>query len=204
MARTTLSLIGALLIVHAAAHAADAGKLVPLCEGCHGPNGISTESDVPIIGGQSASFIADSLTSFARHGRPCKRTEFRYGETDRPAITMCETAAQLSAEDIASLAAHFSALPFIPAEQAFDPSAVAAGMQIYQANCESCHPDGGRTAGRGPIIAGQWTPYLERAMSEVKTAEHQVPPLMERELTRFDTDQVDALLNFFASGAYDN
>ena len=65
--------------------------------------------------------------------------------------------------------------------------------------CETCHAMGGTIAGRGPIVAGQWVPYLKVAVRHSSTGEHLVPRVMEDRLNKFSPEEVDALLNFYAS-----
>ena len=50
--------------------AADVAKLVEPCEGCHGKNGASKESEIPIIGGYSAGYITDTMVAFKNKERP--------------------------------------------------------------------------------------------------------------------------------------
>jgi cytochrome c553 len=199
MNRTQAHLLGVLLVCPGLAVAANLDTLTEDCNGCHGPQGVSTHGDVPTIAGQSADFIAGSLRAFQELGRPCQSSAYRHGDTARPATTMCRIAAALDEENIAALGEYYGGLDFVPAAQHFDPALAAAGEQLYVQNCESCHPEGGRVAERGPILAGQWTPYLQRAMREAATGEHLVPPIMEREVVRFSDDEIDALLNFLAS-----
>jgi sulfide dehydrogenase cytochrome subunit len=52
---------------------ADANKLAENCAGCHGKDGASTESDVPIIGGVSAQFMSDSLAAYKKKELPCRK-----------------------------------------------------------------------------------------------------------------------------------
>jgi sulfide dehydrogenase cytochrome subunit len=154
---------------------------------------------MPIIGGQSAKYIDDALHSFQAWGRPCVKSQYRHGDTSRPKTDMCKIAGVLSEEDITALSKHYSELPFVPAKQEFDASQVAAGAALHEKSCESCHEQGGGTAGRGPRLAGQWTPYLRSTLKYVPTGEHLVPPMMERGLGKFSTEEVDTLMNYYAS-----
>ena len=179
--------------------AAETGALVAECESCHGPAGVSAHDDVPTIAGQTAEFIDDTLHSYQIWGRPCVKTLYRHGDTSRPGTDMCKIASGLSDEDIQAVAEHFSAQPFVPASQPFDAARVEAGAALHESHCETCHHGGGSEAARGPILAGQWTPYLRATLKYVPTGEHAVPPMMERELASFSEDEVDALLNYYAS-----
>jgi len=178
--------------------AADPAQTSKVCDGCHGPQGVSTDKDVPTIAGQSPEFLAGALDSFQAWGRPCRKSAYRHGDTSRPATTMCEIAAGLSGDDIQALADYYGQQTFVAAEQDFDAARATAGEALYP-QCESCHPQGGKVSGRGPILAGQWMPYLKTAARQSLTGEHLVPPLMEKGLSEFSDEELDAVMNFFAS-----
>jgi sulfide dehydrogenase cytochrome subunit len=194
-----ISLLALVLGLPGLALAADIGELTAGCDSCHGPQGASSSSDVPTIGGQSQSYISGTLKAFQVWGRPCIKSLYRQGDTTRPKTDMCKIASGLSDEDIEVLSSHYGSLPFVAAEQEFDASLVAAGAALHEQTCETCHAQGGRVPGRGPRIAGQWTPYLKATLKFVPTGEHLVPPMMERGLGKFSQQEIDALLNFYAS-----
>lgn len=182
------------------ATAGDIGELAAQCDDCHGPRGASPNSDVPIIGGQSAEYISNSLESFQDWGRPCVHSKYRFGDTSRPKTDMCKIAGGLTSEDIAALGTYYSGLPFIPAQQEFDPALVESGAALQEQHCESCHEQGGKGGGnRGPRLAGQWTPYLKATLKFVPTGEHLVPPAMEKTIGGFGDDELTAILSFYAS-----
>ena len=191
-------LAGALLCA-GAVQAADIGALTGTCDGCHGPGGASGNPDVPIIGGQSTGYLLKSLESYHDWGRPCVKSDFRYGDTTREPTDMCKLTENLDEQDFEALAQFYSSQPFVPAKQPFDPDLAAAGAKLHADMCEVCHTQGGRVAGVGPRLAGQWMVYLKSALAYVPTAEHLVPPLMERKIDELDDQQIDQLLNYYAS-----
>jgi len=154
---------------------------------------------MPTIGGQSPDYIDDTLHSFQVWSRPCVKSLYRSGDTSRPKTDMCKITSGLSDEDITALSNHYGGLPFVPARQEFDASQVAAGAALHEQSCESCHEQGGSVAGRGPRLAGQWLPYMRSTLKYVPTGEHQVPPMMERGLGKFSSEEIDALMNYYAS-----
>lgn len=169
------------------------------CDECHGPAGNSPYRDVPTIAGQDESYLARTLKGYRYWDRPCVKSSYRSGDTSRPPTNMCKIAEGLSDEDIQALAAHYAQQPFKPAQQAFDPALAEAGAALFAENCAKCHPQGGRAAGRGPRLAGQWMPYLRKTLGYVPTGEHMVPAAMERKITDFSSNEIDAILNFLAS-----
>jgi sulfide dehydrogenase cytochrome subunit len=195
-----ISLLALVLGLPGTALAGDISELTVMCDDCHGPQGASSNSDVPTIGGQSAKFIDDTLHSLQIWGRPCVKSLYRHGDTTRPKTDMCKVAAGLSNEDISALSSHYAELPFVPASQEFDASQVATGAALHEKACESCHEQGGSSVSdRGPRTAGQWVVYMRSTLKYVPTGEHQVPPMMERGLGKFSAEEIDALMNFYAS-----
>jgi len=113
---------------------------------------------------------------------------------------MCKITAGLTLEDMTALGEHYAGLPFVPAQQEFDAALAETGAALHQDNCESCHQQGGKgLGGRGPRLAGQWTPYLKATLKFVPTGEHLVPHVMEKTITDFSDQEITALLNFYAS-----
>jgi sulfide dehydrogenase cytochrome subunit len=182
-----------------AAFCVDIGTLIEDCDGCHGPQGVSSDSDMPSIAGQSAKYLIDSMNSYKEWGRPCQKSEYRHGDISKPATTMCKISEALSREDIEALVSYYGDLEFVPAKQGFDSGKAASGAEIHAKQCASCHPKGGSIPARGPILAGQWVPYLKVAIRQSKTGEHLVPPFMERQLADFSDAEIDALMNYYAS-----
>jgi sulfide dehydrogenase cytochrome subunit len=179
--------------------AAELDELLIGCDGCHGPNGVSVDDDVPTIAGQNEDFIDETLHSYQVWGRPCITSAYRHGDTSRPATDMCRVAGKLSNQDIMALAQHYGKQTFVAAQQPFDADQVETGAALHQQHCESCHNGGGAQPGPGPILAGQWTPYLKATLKYVPTGEHLVPPMMERKLADFSAQEIDALMNYYAS-----
>jgi sulfide dehydrogenase cytochrome subunit len=194
-----LVLAVAALGVGAPASGAGIDELIAQCEACHGPGGVSGHADVPTIAGQSAAYLDRTLRTFQVWGRPCIRSAFRYGDTDRPKTDMCQVAEGLTGEDIRALAAHFSAQPFQPAAQEFDAGLAEAGRALHEQHCETCHHQGGRLNERAPRLAGQWTRYLRTALRFVPTGEHLVPPAMETTVSELGAAELDALMNYYGS-----
>jgi cytochrome c553 len=106
----------------------------------------------------------------------------------------------LSEGEIAAVAAWYEGLDFVVATQPFDPALASRGELLHQqAGCDRCHADGGRaTLGMAPVLAGQWTPVLRRALQQVQTGERRGPKEMNGPLRSLDDGQLEALLNYYA------
>ena len=79
-------------------------KVAGLCAACHGANGVSVSDTIPNLAAQRSGYIENQLKAFKEGAR-------RAGSPTSPAATMAAIAAQLSADDIANVAAYFASLP---------------------------------------------------------------------------------------------
>jgi len=199
MNRAHICLIVMALSSPLSAAGADLDTLIAECDSCHGLRGASTDSDVPIIGGQPSKYIADSLALYQDWGRPCIKTAYRHGDTSRPVTTMCKISADIGFDEMEALGQYYADQEFVAAKQEFDQARALTGAILHEKHCFSCHLESGQVAGRGPILAGQWASYLKTAVSQALSGEHLVPPLMEKQFVNFGTEEIDALVNFYAS-----
>ena len=103
-----LMLLAMILAAAQSAQAADieAGKRLAstVCAACHGPTGISVSDTVPNLAGQRARYVEAQL-KFFKDG-----TRKEPGAVSRAAI-MNAIASQLTAEEIADVAAYFESQP---------------------------------------------------------------------------------------------
>jgi sulfide dehydrogenase cytochrome subunit len=183
-----------------ASMAADLDAMVQDCNGCHGDDGVSQWTDVPTIAGIDAFVHSDALYIFRDEGRPCTETEYKQGDTSRPATTMCAVTADMSDDDIEAVAEHYAGLPFVPAKQDFDAALAEAGKAVHDAECDRCHSEGGSNVeDEASIIAGQWIGYLEDTFAEYRAGEREQPKKMEEKLNALSDDDVKALVHYYAS-----
>jgi len=190
----TLGLFGS------AAMAADLDAMVENCNGCHGDDGVSQWTDVPTIAGIDAFVHSDALYIFRDEARPCTESEYRQGDTSRPATTMCAVTADMSDDDIEAVAEYYAGLPFVPAKQEFDAALAEAGKAVHDAECDRCHSEGGSNVeDEASILAGQWMGYLEDTFAEYRAGERDQPKKMEEKLNALSDDDVKALVHYYAS-----
>jgi sulfide dehydrogenase cytochrome subunit len=190
----TLGLFGS------AAMAADLDAMVEDCNGCHGDDGVSQWTDIPTIAGIDAFVHSDALYIFRDEARPCTETEYKQGDTSRPATTMCAVAADMSDDDIEAVAEYYAGLPFVPAKQDFDADLAAKGKAVHDADCERCHSEGGSNVeDEASILSGQWMGYMEDTFAEYLAGERDQPKKMEEKLNALSDDDVKALIHYYAS-----
>lgn len=182
------------------AGAADVNTVLEECASCHGKDGASTESDVPIIGGYSATYLTDSLASYKDKARPCPKLKYRSGPHKGQETDMCTVAGKLADPDIKALADYLAAKPFVRAKQTVDAAKAAHGKQIQEAQCEKCHDKGGSSADDDAgILAGQWMPYLRNSFEEFSSGKRPMPKKMKPKFEKMTADDIDAMVNYFGS-----
>lgn len=175
--------------------AADTG-----CADCHGKDGASTESDVPILGGVSEQYLLDSMAAYREGKRPCPETAWRAGDKKRPRTDMCKIATKLTPDETAKVAKDLAGKPFVRAKQKVDAARAAAGKKVHDTQCEKCHSDGGSVAeDESGILAGQWMPYLKETFAQYTKGARPQPEKMKVKFSALKPDEQEALLHYYAS-----
>lgn len=172
---------------------------VDSCVGCHGQDGISSDANTPTIAGASAFFLENQLFLFQAGDRPCVADLFaKVGGA--AAADHCALVADASEGDIEGLAAHYAEQPFKAGAQSVDAGRAAAGAAIHERACARCHSEGGSVAADDAgILAGQWKPYLERALTDFREGRREQPATMEREVKALSDADIQALTAYYAS-----
>ncbi|GER17773.1 cytochrome c553 [Variovorax boronicumulans] len=147
--------------------AQDGAKKVQMCVGCHGIIGYQASfpeiHKVPMIAGQSATYISAALTA--------------YKGGDRKHPTMRAIADSLTEQDIADLSAYYSQLgvkegdapPAAPAKAASE-NVQALIARDKDNSCTKCHGANFNTPNDGtvPKLAGQHADYLFVALKSYR------------------------------------
>ena len=160
------------------------------CMNCHGANGISQGPAIPSIAGFSRSYLERSL--------------LEYKSDQRHSTIMGRIAKGYSDEDLKLLAEYFAQQPFIRAPQVTEPTLVTQGKALYRQHCAVCHIQNGTVDKTGAaIIAGQWKPYLQFALTDFQTGVRKSPRGMTKSLDaveqRYGAEGFKALIEFYAS-----
>jgi sulfide dehydrogenase cytochrome subunit len=196
--RNLLSIAAAALMTGAAY--ADLDTIIKDCNECHGDDGVSQWDDMPTIAGIDPFVHSEALYVYRDEARPCAESEYRLGDTSRPAKTMCEIAADLDDDQIEAIAEHYAALEFVPATQPFDAGLAEKGKVVHDEACEKCHTEGGSLPeDEAGILAGQWMGYMRRTFEEYAAGERDQPKKMKDKMDPLTADDVEALLHYYAS-----
>ena len=170
------------------------------CNGCHGDDGVSQWSDVPTIAGVPENVHADALFFFRDNERPCSETEFKQGDTSRPATTMCDVVADLSDEMLEELAIYYFELPYVAAQQEFDAGLAAAGKVLHDNLCDKCHSDGGGNPDdEAGILSGMWMGYLESTFAQYASGDREQDKKMGEKMAELSDADTTALIHYYAS-----
>jgi len=189
------------LFTAVSAFAADGATILDQqCVACHGKNGISSESMIPIIAGYSQKYIVDSIGLFKKKTRFCAEVTIPSGPKKGTKSDMCKVVTNLSDEDVEAVARHLSGLKFVRAKQPFDAAKAQKGTAVYKLRCEKCHEDNGASPSEdNGILAGQWMPYLREQLNGFRAGKRPIDDKMKQRLDRVNKEEEDALLHFFAS-----
>jgi len=167
---------------------ADVSGMLKICSNCHGEDGRGVESDIPIIAGIPAVVQEDALYAYLDGDRQCGYKPM-----------MCKAASRMTEEQIVELAAHFAAMPYAAAGEEFDATLAEAGKAIHLANCAICHGKDDPGDAEASILHGQRKDYLRYALQQYSAGERTQLPAMEKKTKLLSSDDIEALLNYYAS-----
>ncbi len=198
--KTVRSIVTFAALLAAGAAVADFDAIIADCNDCHGDDGVSQWDDMPTIAGIDAFTHSEALYVYRDRARPCAKTEYRQGDTDRAATDMCDLVQDFSDEQIEAIAEHYAVLPFVPAKQAFDADLAAQGEAIHDKACARCHSDGGSNPeDEAGILAGQWMGYMRTSFAEFASGEREQPRAKKKAMDPLTEGEVEALLHYYAS-----
>lgn len=181
----------------------DPAKAQPIvnqvCAACHGAEGNSPTAANPSIAGQHPEYTLRQLTNFKpQDGKPAERVN----------PIMAGMVANLSADDMANLAAYFAGQKPKP-RVARDPELAKLGQSIYRggimakgvAACASCHaPNGAGIPAQFPRLAGQYAEYLEAQLKAFRSGERANDPnrMMRATAARLSDQEIKAVAEYIS------
>jgi sulfide dehydrogenase cytochrome subunit len=172
------------------------------CVECHGKSGVNPEPGLPIIGGQSADYLADALADYRGEARPCPEEEQTGGDPTKKKTdektSMCRIAKSLSEQEIAKLSEELASVPFARAKKCTNPEKVAAGRKLHELYCSRCH-DAKSADDSSAMLEGQNAEYLEDALKKIEDGERNIPKKMRKKLAELSPEHRKALLEYYAS-----
>lgn len=162
------------------------------CSACHGMDGTSVGPEWPNLAGQHETYILRQLAAF--HG----------GQRQNP--LMSPMAVILTEQDMADLAAYFSAQPIRGGET--DPSKAKVGQRVYRSGnvdakvmaCAGCHgPTGlGNAPAAFPSLQGQKAAYVALQLRAYKAGTRTTDPnqMMRNMAAALSEEEIDAVASY--------
>ncbi len=170
-------------------------QAVNLCSTCHGPRGISTSPEFPILAAQRSGYLAAQIDAFRKQTRAEKDAhDFMWG-----------IAARLDEKLVAGLAAYYATQT--PMAGRTDDSALAAkGKELYDKGvpdrgipaCATCHGANGEGIADFPRLAGQHAKYVAKQLAYIQTLTR-AAPVMHGIVKDLTPGEIQAVANYVQS-----
>jgi cytochrome c553 len=147
-------------------------RAVNLCSTCHGPRGVSTSPEFPILAAQGPGYLENQIDNFRHKTRSEKDAhDFMWG-----------IAGNLDPAIIKGIAAYYAAQPPAPGRIA-DPAQVAKGKELFDKGlpdrgvpaCASCHGADAEGIADFPRLAGQHAKYVAKQLDYIQSLVRAAP-----------------------------
>jgi cytochrome c553 len=171
-------------------------RAVNLCSTCHGPRGISTSPEFPILAAQRAGYLEAQIEAFRSKTREEKAAhDFMYGiagNLNDPRV-------------IAGIARYYASQPPAPARSG-DPAIIAKGKEFFDKGspdrgippCASCHGANAEGIADFPRLAGQHAKYVLRQLEYIQGLVRKAP-VMHGIVKDLTPDEMEAVAVFVQS-----
>ena len=177
----TLATTGAVLLIlgtaaaaqdNAAIQKAAEDKAINLCSTCHGPRGISTSPEFPILAAQNRAYLENQIEAFRKRTRSEKDAhDFMWG-----------IAATLDDSIVDGIARYYAAQP-AAAGRNDDPALAAKGKDLFDKGvpdrgipaCATCHGANGEGIADFPRLAGQHSKYVVKQLTYIQSLVRAAP-----------------------------
>lgn len=147
-------------------------KAVNLCSTCHGPRGISTSPEFPILAAQRKGYLEAQIDNFRKKTRNEKDAhDFMWG-----------IAGNLNEAIIGGIATYYATQPPAPG-RVDDPALVAKGKELFDKGlpergipaCQACHGEDAAGSSDFPRLAGQHARYVAKQLDYIQTLVRAAP-----------------------------
>lgn len=147
-------------------------RAVNLCSTCHGPRGVSTSPEFPILAAQRPGYLVNQINNFRSKARAEKDAhDFMWG-----------IAGNLDESIISGIAAYYAAQSPAPGRSG-DPALIAQGRQLFDKGlpergipaCMACHGEDAEGRADFPRLAGQHAKYVVKQLNYIQTLVRAAP-----------------------------
>jgi cytochrome c553 len=170
-------------------------KAVNLCSTCHGPRGVSTSPEFPILAAQRRGYLESQIDAFRKKTRAEKDAhDFMWG-----------IAGNLDESIIAGIAAYYAEQSPAPGRGS-DPVLVARGKELFDKGvpergipaCMSCHGTNGEGLADFPRLAGQHAKYVTKQLNFIQSLVR-TAPVMHGIVKDLSPEEIQAVAAFVQS-----
>ena len=173
---------------------AGADKAINLCSTCHGPRGISTSPEFPVLGGQQHDYLVAQLEAFRAKTRSEQIAhDFMWG-----------IAGGLDDRMIDAVARYYAAQPPAPGRPG-DPHLIEQGKQLFDKgvanrgipSCATCHGAQAQGMGTFPRLAGQHAKYVRKQLEYIQGLVRNAPVMhgVVKDMTPVEIEAVAAYVH---------
>ena len=147
-------------------------KAVNLCSTCHGPRGVSTSPEFPILAAQRKGYLEAQIDAFRKRTRAEKDAhDFMWG-----------IAGNLDEAIIGSIAGYYASQPPAPG-RSDDPALIAKGKELFDKGvpergipaCMACHGADAAGVADFPRLAGQHAKYVVKQLNYIQSLVRAAP-----------------------------
>lgn len=171
----------------------DSGADIPVaslaanCASCHGTEGASAGPATPTISGLDSSYLLKVMRD--------------YQSGYRESTVMNRIAQAYTDHQLQALAKYFESQPhYVTASKDVNQGLVELGKSVHDTNCASCHAAGGRDSSTtGTRLAGQFKPYMRKTLQDYRASLSTAPSTMLQRLGALSDNEVEALVEYYAS-----
>ena len=164
-------------------------KATNLCSTCHGPRGISTSPEFPILAAQNRAYLENQIEAFRKQTRKEKDAhDFMWG-----------IAATLDDSIIDGIARYYATQPPAPG-RVENPALLPKGKELFDKGvpdrgipaCATCHGADGQGIADFPRLAGQHAKYVVKQLTYIQSLVRAAPVMhgIVKDLTPAEMDAV--------------
>jgi len=170
-------------------------KAINLCSTCHGPRGISTSPEFPILAAQRPGYLESQLEAFRAHTRSEKIAhDFMWG-----------IAGGLDDSMIGAVSRYYAAQP-PAAGRPSDTALIAKGKHLFDQGvmdrgilaCGTCHGADATGLANFPRLAGQHAKYVVKQLQYIQTLVRNAP-VMHGIIKDLTLDEMQAVAAYVQS-----
>jgi len=170
-------------------------RAVNLCSTCHGPRGVSTSPEFPILAAQRPGYLVNQINNFRSKARAEKDAhDFMWG-----------IAGNLDESIIGGIAAYYAGQPPAPGRTA-DTALVARGKELFDKGspsrgipaCGACHGENAEGMADFPRLDGQHAKYVIKQINYIQTLVR-AAPVMHGIVKDLTPEEIQAVASYVQS-----